>query len=374
MSIRTDGRRPTITTYDLARLRAGAFGASNGGWAYDAYPELETLDAGAAITIADIEGPAVITCLHCTQHFLLGPRGEEAARRALAARGVVLEVFFNGAPDPAVCVPLGDFFADGCGGRAVHFTTPFVEKAPESYNCFVPMPFARSARVVLRNDTPFDLPSYSFVEFERLPEWQPDLGYLHATWRRAAFQLDAESDEPFFHADGRGHLVGRAWSVATDDPFFAGFWYVMEGNNELRVDGEARPAADYLGTEDSFGFSWGFQRPFTGLYNGINFVQNSGPALLSLYRFRDRNAVRFSRSLDLRVDWTNEFRSERFQRAIRPFMPGREFLPRPRAEGRGWVDYATTFYWYQQHVGHPHDPLPPLDERAADVLHPNPLT
>ncbi len=34
---------------DLAVIRPqNLFGASNGGWAYDAYPELEKLDAGHA--------------------------------------------------------------------------------------------------------------------------------------------------------------------------------------------------------------------------------------------------------------------------------------------------------------------------------------
>ena len=46
---------------ESARLGQGEFGSRNGGWAYDAYPELETLDAGRCIKIAEIEGPAVIT-------------------------------------------------------------------------------------------------------------------------------------------------------------------------------------------------------------------------------------------------------------------------------------------------------------------------
>jgi hypothetical protein len=36
-------------------------GFSNAGWAYDAYPELETLDRYKTMTVADIVGPAVIT-------------------------------------------------------------------------------------------------------------------------------------------------------------------------------------------------------------------------------------------------------------------------------------------------------------------------
>ena len=347
----------------LAGLRQGRdFGSCNGGWAYDAYAELETLDAGRCITVADIVGPAVITGIHSTRHFIRDDGLSEKEINALAARGVVLEVYYDGAPTPAVRVPLGDFFGDGCGGRADHFSTPFVEKAPESYNCFIPMPFEESARVMLRNDTPHDLMNYSYVEFERLPSWDGDLGYLHATWQRNAFQLHGGTDRQFFHVDGRGHLVGRAWSICTDEPFFKDFHFVMEGNNEVRIDGEEVPRADYLGTEDSFGFSWGFRQPFIGIYSGINFVQNGTPSMLSIYRFRGSNVIGFSKSLDLRIDWSHEFRqNEDFQRE----------MARLHEAGRGWIDYATTYYWYQETPGFSHGQLPSLGERVREVLHPN---
>ncbi len=338
------------------------FGSCNGGWAYDAYPEIETLDAGKSIRIADIEGPSVITNIHSTQHFISDDKLPEDMRRSMSARGVILEVYYNESSNPAVRVPLGDFFADGCGGKATHFSSLFVEKAPESYNCFVPMPFEKSARVVLRNDTPYNLANYSFVEFERLPSWEESLGYFHATWKRFAFQLHGETDQHFLHIDGTGHLIGRSWSICTDEPIFKGFNFVMEGNNEVRIDGNEKPIADYLGTEDSFGFSWGFQRPFSGLYNGINFVQNETPSMLSIYRFHGQNAIRFSKSLDWRIDWSHEFKTDKnFHKE----------LTRLYTEGRLWIDYATTYYWYQENAGYEHEPLIPLEERIKKVLRQN---
>lgn len=352
-----------INWRNIARLKNQKFGACNGGWAYDAYPELETLDAGKSMTIADIEGPAVITNIHSTQHFFRDDELSEDERKAMCARGIILEIFYNGEDNPSIRVPLGDFFADGCGGKAIHFSTPFVEKAPESYNCFIPMPFEKSVRVILRNTTKYSLANYSFVEFERMSSWEPDLGYLHASWKRFAFQLHSDTDLNFFHINGNGHLIGRSWSVCTDEPIFKGFSFVMEGNNEVRIDGEDEPRADYLGTEDSFGFSWGFKQPFIGLYNGMNYVQNEEPSLLSIYRFRNQNAIRFNKSLDLRVDWSHEFRGNRdFHKE----------LAKRHAEDRLWIDYATTYYWYQQTVSCDHEPLMPLDERVKTVLHPNP--
>jgi hypothetical protein len=42
----------------------------------------------------------------------------------------------------------------------------------------------------------------------------------------------------------------------------------MEGNNEVDIDSQAR-MLDYLGREDSFTFSWGFQRTFARLRAGL---------------------------------------------------------------------------------------------------------
>jgi hypothetical protein len=118
---------------DLATLRpAGSFGSTNGGWCYDAYPELKPLNAGSRICIGDIEGPAVITHIHSTAHAC---KADDS--RPLMARPVILEVEFDESPEIAVRVPLGDFFADG-NGCGEYFTTPFVEHAPKSYNCFIP--------------------------------------------------------------------------------------------------------------------------------------------------------------------------------------------------------------------------------------------
>jgi hypothetical protein len=67
---------------------------------------------------------------------------------------------------------------------------------------------------------------------------------------------------------GTGHLIGRQYSVVTDEPIFRSFTCVMEGNNEVDIDSQPRKL-DYLGTEDSFTFSWGFQRTFAGLRAGL---------------------------------------------------------------------------------------------------------
>jgi hypothetical protein len=126
---------------------------SNAGWRYDRYDELDSLDAGKQIVVADLTGPGIIRHFHSTRHY-----PEE-----LMSRGIVLEIWFDGADTPAVMSPLADFFGDGCNGTAEDFTSNLIECAPWSYNCYIPMPFKKRARVILRNETDRNAMNYSYV-------------------------------------------------------------------------------------------------------------------------------------------------------------------------------------------------------------------
>ncbi len=62
---------------------------------------------------------------------------------------------------------------------------------------------------------------------------------------------------PFFHVNGLGQLLGSSWSICTDEPNFSGLSWVMEGDNEIRIDGEEEPSMLYTGTECAFAFCFG---------------------------------------------------------------------------------------------------------------------
>jgi len=326
-------------------------GFANGGWALDRYPELERLDAHASITVANLKGPGVITHIHTTRHY----------KPDITTRGVLLLIYFDGEREPAVQSPLGDFFGDGCNGKSMDFTTPLIECAPGSYNVYIPMPFKTSAKVILRNDTDVRLDNYSYVEWEALAQWNPDLGYFHATYQRKVFQLTSDTHETFFQVRGAGHILGRQFSVATDEPYFTRYNFVMEGNNEVDIDGHKRQV-DYLGSEDSFTFSWGFQRGFAGYRAGMPLVQLGEMNLLSMYRFHDYMPIRIGRELTWSINWKYEFDGKGNPKHIQKLQQLQQ------ADGC-WVDYATVFYWYQDHpAGYEHERLGPAAERIKDLL------
>jgi hypothetical protein len=338
-------------------------GFANAGWNHDRYQDFPPLNAHTTMLVADLKGPGIIRHIHFTRH---NPKD-------LAARGVVLEIWFDDAKQPAVQCPLADFFGDGCNGEAIDFTTALVECAPWSYNCYFPMPFGSRARVLLRNDTDNNLSNYSYVEWENLPEWSDKLGYFHAAFHRKCFQLNKTSDESFFEVEGTGHLIGRQYSITTDEPIFRSFGYVMEGNNEVDIDGQPRKL-DYLGTEDSFTFSWGFQRPFAGHRAGMPLVKTGDlPNQLSIYRFHDHQPIRFNKSLRWHINWSQE--RECFvgwdRPSLEPNAPLGARWAAALAKGGCWVDYATVYYWYQTTPGgYQHAPLPSVADRAKPMLRP----
>lgn len=347
---------------EIAQKRTGRRSClANAGWAYDMLPELPTLDAGKTITLADLKGPGVVTAIHFTQHiarledslgFILKgaitPPEQEELTRQHAARGLVLEIFYDHSQIPAVCCPLADFFADGCGGKAVYFTSSLVEKLPESYNGFFPMPFKEHIRIDLRNETPYDLLDYCCVEYESLPAWSEELLYFYATWKQVKFRLTPDTILPLFHVEGNGHLIGQQFSIRTPEPAFGGFFFVMEGNPCYRLDGENEPSIIYTGMEDSFGFSWGFRQPVSGAYNGINYLQlETLPNELSIYRFRPISPLIFEKSLDLEINWAHEFSLGQTNYAT----PPRQRVYQANQCGGGWVCLEAVHYWYADQPG-----------------------
>ena len=138
----------------------------------------------------------------------------------------------------------------------------------------------------------------------------------------------------------------------------------MEGNNEVDIDGTER-ALDYLGSEDSFGFSWGFQRTFAGLRSGITLMDPSPTHRLSVYRFHDHMPIRFAEHLLWRINW-------RYERHFNESPQWRRKHDEALERGGCRVDYATVHYWYHESPGcHTHDPLQPLEARRATVTDPD---
>jgi len=214
-------------------------------------------------------------------------RPENATPAAL--RGLVLEVCFDGAAEPSVCAPLGDFFGVGFGvtpyrGLALGWT-----KAEGGYCNFV-MPFRKRARILVRNATA-DSQRLSWSLVWRKGEPPPTAGYFHAEFR----SVDGVGDNPyeFANVEGHGKYVGLTQALQG----VGDLWY-LEGNERFFVDGETRPSIDGTGTEDFYNGGWYWNRGTFALpLHGLNVKEEWKSNRTTPYRIQLPDAVPFAKSL-----------------------------------------------------------------------------
>jgi hypothetical protein len=330
-----------VVPEDLASLSHGRTVAENGLWIET--PLERQFRHSKVVTIADVQGPGVITMIH----FAYPQRMVAQPDKYRLGRELVLRIFWDNEPSPSVECPLVDFFCDPAGERE-SLNTLVVNKK-RGWNAYFPMPFRQSAVIKLCYDGPIDpgqelwelMPCYSYVMVRKLPDLPEDAGYFHAHWRQQLINLGKE-DYLALEALGKGKFVG--WNVTVRLPGRPG--YPVDENEKFYVDGEEQPSIEFQGLEDSFGFSWGFPpEEATFLRTGWFPFHKDGAAA---YRFFLEDAISFERSLKVTIGFgANEHPMfhEQFSK------PGNE------------LEFSSTVYWYQSepHVVFPE--LLPVEQR-----------
>jgi hypothetical protein len=185
-----------------------------------------------------------------------------------APRQAILEAYFDGAPQPQIEAPLGDFFGSGPG--IVPFTTLPSSVLPNGrMTCRFPMPFQKSARFMLRN---LGSQSVKITGAVHLDTDSPVQGLMHfrAKWRANHEMIaggGADSrDMPFLLAKGQGVFVGCALMLRNATPNVGDYIWWGEGDEKIYVDGSAFPDWFGTGSEDYFNYSWGSDRLFDFAY------------------------------------------------------------------------------------------------------------
>lgn len=286
---------------------------------------------GETLVLAEIDGPAVI------QHIWLtfpGPEPSWLGKDGNANHSeLVLRMFWDGASEPAVESPLGDFFAAGFGKRAAVNSAPITVEGGDAYNCWWPMPFFRSARVTITNQSRKPLNAlYYQIDFTRLEGLPDDTLYFCAQYRQE-FPVESGRDYLILDAEGRGQYVGTVLSVRSRSPEWFG-----EGDEKFYIDGEKHPSIQGTGTEDYALNAWGM-----GIgaypYFGVTLLEGEWGMVgyqTTVYRWHIPDAVRFSKSLRVELEdagWISEDE----------LAPGvhRGFVERND-------DFASVAFWYQQ--------------------------
>jgi hypothetical protein len=299
-------------------------------WPYDKYPDAPELDAGARITAIDQAGPGVITCLHVSTYH-----NKSAAAGAPAGPALTVRVWYDGNPAPAIDMPLMDFLAD-VQGESSYFGTLHFSKTKQSHNFRLPMPFRNHIRIEFANPTDVDLIGYTEVQWEETGAIPPDCGYLQAQHRAGVMRIP-QAPVTLWDIPTAGNVMAHWLQFESDDPLCPHGELLCEGNQEIYLDGDAEPTLEHLGTEDLYGFSWGFQDVQCDGRVAVLKRQElpGGGARIALLRDRDADRLRFERSCRLVLNYQHDAAC-----AINPRV--RE----ARDRGGILVPYRSCVYYY----------------------------
>ena len=249
---------------------------------------------GETITLADLEGPGIVTHIWLTI----------AANEYGWPRLLRLRVYYDGSAEPSVDAPVGDFFAVGHGfERAVKSLMVRDSSEGRARNSYWPMPFRKSCRITITNEGRRRVSNvYYHVDWEKHRELPASTAYFHARYRQA---LPAPADgKPYVFLDvkGRGFYVGTVLSVVQAEAGWFG-----EGDEHFFVDGEKNASIEGTGSEDYFNDAWGLHVE-DGPFTGVPVAEGTGlGSRMTAYRWHMTDPVPFTKSLYFEIEhkgWT----------------------------------------------------------------------
>ena len=251
---------------------------------------------GETVTLADLEGPGIVTHLWITV-----ADNEYGWPRLLRLRA-----YYDGAAEPSVDAPLGDFFAVGHGfERPVNSLMIRNGSDGRAWNSYWPMPFRKSCRITVTNEGRRRVSNlYFHVDWQKRTELPAGTGYFHARYRQ---ELPARNDgKPYVFLDvrGRGFYAGTVLSVVQAEAGWFG-----EGDERFFVDGQKKASIEGTGTEDYFNDAWGLHVE-EGPYFGVPVAEGTGlGSRMTGYRWHLTDPIPFTSSLRFEIEhkgWTFE--------------------------------------------------------------------
>lgn len=217
------------------------------------------------------------------------PDGTSYMDREKRLRQLTLRMYWDGAKEPSVDVPLGDFFCNALNRR--RFSSLPVSVLDDAMVCRFPMPFKRSVRAELHNDgtTPVTV-SWGY-DVEPPEGSKGNLNYFHARWNSSTV-----SGRPYsaLTTQGKGHYVGCYMvSIGTD-----GSWNILESDESMFLNGETVPSMNGTGLEDYFNGAWYYNGLFDFPFHGL---LDKAAMRTAQYRFHMTDPVAFQDGF--RLDW-----------------------------------------------------------------------
>jgi len=331
----------------LTHLQSGrAYRSSSADPLRSSNRDMRQIQPGAKLVLADIKGTGTIR--HIWMTFPAPEPSWLGANGCANHSELVMRMYWDGSDKPAVESPVGDFFAAGFGKRAEVNSMPVMVEGGDAYNCFWIMPFHKSARIEIENQS--EKPSGSFyyqVDYALEDALPANTPYFCAQYRQE-FPVASDQDYLILDAEGQGHYVGTVLSGRARSPMWFG-----EGDEKFYVDGDRKPTIQGTGTEDYALNAWGMG---TGCYPyfGVTILDGEWEMVgwkTTIYRWHILDPIPFRKSLRVEIEDTGWISEDELAEGVHPGHVERN------------DDFATVAFWYQ--IGQPkhYATLPPAKDR-----------
>jgi len=331
---------------------------------------------GESIVMADIKGSGTIRRIWSTTEPFSEPE---------VLRGFKFEIFWDGAKKPAVQVPMGDFYCHTFGKMTKFENVFFACPEAKSYNCYIPMPFKKSAKIKLTNESKKVMRIFYEINCTLGETHDDDMMYFHSSWRRENFNKVREDFTILPKIKGTGRYLGCNIGMRQNSAMKS-FWF-GEGEYKVFLDGDKEwPTLNGTGTEDLIGTGWG-QAKYDDLYQGCQFVSKEGDGAFKtfygFYRFHAPDPIYFHKDIKVTIQALGGANAKHLLQDMKAnpkqkYMKagkGDEFFSQKEVDEMGDAfviveredDYCATAYWYMDSPTNSLPELAPIKERTADL-------
>ncbi|MCD2425560.1 DUF2961 domain-containing protein [Niabella pedocola] len=339
----------------------------------------EWIKPGASKVLMDYSGAGIIHRIWMTV----------IDRSPAALRSIRIEMYWDNASTPAVSAPLGDFFGISLGLKTAFQSAAFSDPEGRSFNCYIPMPFKKHAKIVFINESKVNQLLFYDVNFSALKQPVLQAGYFHAYWSTNKGATLGDDFAILPQIQGKGRFLGTNIGIITDKVY--GSTWFGEGEVKIYLDGDQQyPTLAGTGTEDYIGSAWNLG-PFANLYQGAPIVDKV-KGRFSFYRYHIPDPVFFNSSCKVTIQqmggggrdsiraiikaggrarpvtvMTSERLIKIFEEQQYPDLFDERF---PKDEWTNFyrVDhYSATAYFYLDRPESKLPPLPPVAERIQGL-------
>ena len=282
---------------------------------------------GKRVTIGEVKGQGYIAQFWLTfpgwfwQHW-----NPKAPINQSILKTLILRLYWDGAEQPAVAAPVGDFFGAGLC-EVASFASRYFGTSSGGFFCKWPMPFRKGFRVELENvDSELDTEVFNNIVYQLTDSPPESAGYFHAQFNtgRDAGPVPVQIAE----AHGRGHYAGCLLYMQGEERDYLSF---LEAPEYVWIDADwDTPRIVGTGLEDYSLGGWYFREgTFIGPYHGVP-VKDTLNASVAMYRVHETDAIRFQERL--KFAFVNPWSADRLQ----PFcFSSVAFLCLDKSEGQG---------------------------------------